>query len=366
MTLTIEQLAEKLSAEVRGDLSLSISGAQNLEKSREGQITFVSDEPHARSLKTCQASAVLMGRRLAESLRLEDISQTLLIVADARQAFLQVLETFHPRRKRLAVGVSSHATVHPSAQIGKNTNIHPGAHIAEHVVIGENCDIHAGVCIGPGCRVGDETILYPNVVLYPDVRIGRRVMIHAGAVIGTDGFGYQLVDGAHQKIPHYGTVQIEDDVEIGANSTIDRALVGVTLIGRGTKIDNLVMVAHNCELGRHNILASQVGFAGSVTTGDYVVCAGQVGIADHVHVGTKAVLAAKAGVPKSVAGGKTYFGSPAQPIEDARKQMMAVRKLPKMREQLRELARQIRTIQSQIAALHNPSEATDDSSASAA
>ncbi len=286
MTFTIEQLAEKLSAQVRGDRSLSISGAQNMEHSREGEITFVSDEARARNLKSCRASALLVGGALAESLH-PGVSQTVLIVQDARQAFLKVLEMFHPQRKRPEFGVSAHATVHPSAQIGKSTNVHPGAHIAEHVVIGENCDIHPGVCIGPGCQIGDESILYPNVVLYHDVQIGRRVILHAGAVIGADGFGYQLVEGRHQKIPHYGTVQIEDDVEIGANTTIDRALVGVTLIARGTKIDNLVMVAHNCQLGQHNILASQVGFAGSVTTGDYVVCAGQVGVADHVRLAQK-------------------------------------------------------------------------------
>ncbi len=185
--------------------------------------------------------------------------------------------------------------------------------MAEDVVIGEHCDIHPGVSIGPGCRIGDHTILYPNVVLYHDVQIGQRVILHAGAVIGTDGFGYQLAEGKHQKLHHYGHVRIEDDAEIGANTTIDRALVGETIIGQGTKIDNLVMIAHNCELGQHNVLASQVGFAGSVTTGDYVVCAGQVGIADHVHLGTGSVLAAQAGVHKSLAGGKVYFGGARQP-----------------------------------------------------
>jgi len=359
MTLTVETLAAQLSGAVRGDGSVMISAARSLNKSGEGDITFVADEAHARNLKNCRASALLVGPALSESPFLNDFPQTILIVPDAKRAFLEILKIFQPPRPRAGFGISSRAIVHPTAQVGFYTNIHPGAYIAEEAVIGEFCDIHPGVYVGPGCRIGDNSVLHPNVVLYEDVNLGQRVVLHAGVVIGADGFGYQLVDGEHQRLPHFGTVRIEDDVEIGANSTVDRALVGETVIGRGTKIDNLVMVAHNCELGQYNLLASQVGFAGSVTTDNYVVCAGQVGIADHVHIGEKAVLGAQAGVPKSIPGGRTYLGTPALPDSESHKHFMASRRLPQMREQLRVLATDVKTMQSQIETLMNSNRPAD-------
>jgi UDP-3-O-[3-hydroxymyristoyl] glucosamine N-acyltransferase len=367
MAYTLEHIAAQLSAELRGDGSALISGGQSLENAREGEMTFVSDKAHAYILKRSQASAVLVGRALCETPEFTDIPQAVLIVDDAKIAFLKVLGMFAPPRKRMNMGISSHATVHPSARIGLFTNVYPGVHIDEDVVIGEHCDIHPGVCIGAGCRIADGVMIFPNAVLYHDVRIGNRVIIHAGAVIGSDGFGYQLVEGGHQKLHHYGTVRLEDDVEIGANTTIDRALIGETVIGRGTKIDNLVQVAHNCQIGKHNILAGQVAMAGSVSTGDYVVFAGQVGIADHTHIGDRAILAAQAGVTKSLPGGKKYFGSPAQLLEETKKQVIAMRKLPKMREQIRELGTQIESIEDKLKLLSKLfPDADPNSSASAA
>jgi UDP-3-O-[3-hydroxymyristoyl] glucosamine N-acyltransferase len=209
------------------------------------------------------------------------------------------------------------------------------------VILGDRCDIYPGAVIGRGCRLGDDVVVYPNAVLYDDVIVGNRVILHAGCVIGADGFSYRTVGGRHQRIPHFGTVRIEDDVEIGANATIDRAMVDETVIGQGTKLDNLVMIGHNCEVGQHNLFASQVGLAGSVTTGDYVVCAGQVGIADHVHLGSRCVLGAKAGVPKDVPAGKRYIGIPAIPEADCYRSVMATQKLPEMRQQFRKLERQV-------------------------
>ncbi len=236
-----------------------------------------------------------------------------------------------------------------TAQIGKNTNIHPGAHVAAGAAIGDNCDIHPGVVVSRGCRLGDSVVVYPIAVLYEDTVVGNRVIIHAGVVIGADGFGYRPVDGRHERIVHYGTVRIEDDVEIGACTTIDRAMIDETVIGQGTKIDNLVMIGHNCEIGRHNLFVSQVGLAGSVTTGDYVVCAGQVGIADHVHLGTRSVLGAKAGVRKDVPAGERQIGVPAIPEADCRRVVMAQQRLPEMRQQLRALERQVEALTAQLA-----------------
>ncbi|HEX6985347.1 MAG TPA: UDP-3-O-(3-hydroxymyristoyl)glucosamine N-acyltransferase, partial [Planctomycetaceae bacterium] len=275
-------------------------------------------------------------------------ARTLVVADDPKEAFFAVLARLKPARPRIAFGQSPHAFIHPNAKVGPGTNVHPGATISSGAVVGANCDIHPGVCIGPGCKIGDHVQLHPNVVVYHDVTIGNRVTIQAGSVIGADGFGYRTRDGRHERIPHFGTVRIEDDVDVGACTTIDRAVIGETVIGQGTKIDNNVVIAHNCRLGRHNLLVSQVGFAGSVTTGDYVVCAGQVGIADHVHIGTGAVLGAKAGVHKDLAGGRTYLGAPAAPIEEATRAVMTMQKLPQLRQSLRELERQVAELRKRI------------------
>jgi UDP-3-O-[3-hydroxymyristoyl] glucosamine N-acyltransferase len=177
--------------------------------------------------------------------------------------------------------------------------------------------------------------------LYDQVTLGDRVILHATAVLGADGFGYQLKNGAFEKIPQLGTVIIEDDVEIGAGTTIDRAMIGATKIGRGTKLDNQIMIGHNCELGAHNVFASQVGLAGSVTTGEYVICGGQVGVTDHVHIGDGARLASKSGVRKDLAGGQAYVGQPVQPERDGMRTIMATQKLP-------EMARRVRKMESRI------------------
>lgn len=366
MAIPLHQLAQHLSATLQGDGSIVIYDGKPLDKAQEGEIAFIADEARARDLHTRKASAFLLDRKLSESSFLAGAPQALLIVEDAKQSFLKVLEFFHPRRKRTNVGISSHATVHPTVKVGLHTNIYPGAHIAEDVIIGEYCDIHPGVCIGPGCRIGDHSALHPNVVLYHDIQIGNRVTIHAGTIIGTNGFGYQFTKGKHESLHHYGTVRIEDDVHIGANSSIDRGLIGATVIGEGSKLDNQVQVAHNCEMGKHNLLAGHTAWAGSVTSEDNVICAGQVGVADHVHIGKGAVIAAQAGVSRNLEGGQTYFGYPAMEIGEMRKQLAALRKLPEQREQMREMAAQIKSLQAQLAELSRSQNPPNDDSVKAA
>jgi len=303
-----------------------------------GDIAWADDEQNIRKIGTSAASAVFV----ASDVELpEPPTAAVIRVADPLIAFLQVLDILCPRRTRPSNGQSPHAVVHPSAVIGERTNIDPFAHIDEAVVIGDDCDVLPGAYIGPGCRLGNQVVVHPNAVLYSDVQIGDRVTIHASAVLGCDGFGYRQVDGRHIRIPHFGTVVIEDDVEIGAGTTIDRAKLGETRVGEGSKIDNLVLIAHNCRLGRHNLLAGQVGFAGSVTTGDYVVCGGQAGIADHVDVGDGCVLSARSGVHHSLEGGHTYMGAPVSRAEEARRQMIAIRRLPDLRTRVRELEKQL-------------------------
>jgi UDP-3-O-[3-hydroxymyristoyl] glucosamine N-acyltransferase len=213
--------------------------------------------------------------------------------------------------------------------------------IADHVEVGAGCVIHSGVRIMTGCRLGDGVILFPNVVLYEHTVVGARSLIHAGAVIGAYGFGYTTVDGQHRRSAQLGYVVIGEDVEIGACTTIDRGTYGATAIGDGTKIDNQVMVAHNCRIGRHNMICSQVGIAGSTTTGDYVVMAGQVGVRDHVHIGSRAVLGARAGVMGDVPDGEAYVGLPATPERQQALIQASLARLPELRKQIKELQRTI-------------------------
>jgi UDP-3-O-[3-hydroxymyristoyl] glucosamine N-acyltransferase len=205
------------------------------------------------------------------------------------------------------------------------------------VVIGARCKVHSGAVIGRHCWLGDDVTVYPNAVLYEGTVLGNRVIVHANSVVGADGFGYRFQNGRHVKVPQLGHVEVGDDVEVGACTTIDRGTFQATRVGEGTKIDNLVQVAHNCKLGRHNLVISQVGIAGSCSTGDYVVMAGQVGVADHVHIGDRVVVGAKAGVTKDIAAGQRVLGAPATPERDQKRVLMTLERLPEMRKELRRI-----------------------------
>jgi UDP-3-O-[3-hydroxymyristoyl] glucosamine N-acyltransferase len=266
-------------------------------------------------------------------------------VDNVHAAFATVVRQFRPPRPRRHIGISPQAVIAPSARLGEGVEIHPGALIGEDVEIGARTTIHSGVRILAGCRIGEDVMIFPNATLYEDTVIGPRCIIHANAVLGAYGFGYKTVEGRHKLSAQLGNVVVEADVEIGAASTIDRGSYGPTLIGEGSKIDNHVMIGHNCRIGRHNILCSQVGIAGSTTTGEYVTMGGQVGVRDHVHIGERASLGAKAGVKGDVPAGEKYFGVPATPERDQWAIQAAFAKLPELRRKVKELQRQ-------VAALH--------------
>lgn len=341
MAMTVETLASLFDAEVKGDATRVITGVQPLDVAGPQEITFLADKGNFHHLKSCKAGAIILGRHDAASLNFDEITASLILVEDPHSAIIEVLNTLRPARPRAHIGISDGAYVSTSAEVGKNTNIYPGAYVGDKVVIGSDCDIYPTVYVGPACRLGNNVTLNPGVVLYSDVIIGNRVTVHASSVLGADGFGYRLIDGRYQKVPHLGGVRIGDDVEIGAGTTIDRAMISETIVGEGTKLDNQVVIAHNCQLGRHNAFAAHVGLAGSVTTGDYVVLAGQVGIADHTHLGEGCTVGGKSGVTKSIPDGETHFGIPAQPIADATKFLIALRKLPELRSKIRELEQRI-------------------------
>ena len=333
---TLGELAQRIGGEVRGDPTLTISGVAALNKAGVQDVTFAGDEKHLRLLEGSAAGACLVARKAPVD-NLPGIKASLVLVDDPLDAFIAVAREFRPQIESKPVGISPQAHISSTAQIGEGTQVYPTAFIDDGVEIGRNCTLYPGVYVGCGCRIDDDCILYPHVVLYPDVRLGKRVIIHASAVLGADGFGYRFRNGRFEKIPQLGWVEVGDDCEIGACTTIDRGMIGGTSIGEGTKLDNLVMIGHNCELGKHNAFASQVGLAGSVTTGSYVRCAGQVGVADHVHLGQGCTLGAKAGIHKSIPDGDTQIGYPARPEQEQLRIVMASAKLPEMRKTLREL-----------------------------
>lgn len=349
MSTTLGDLAELVDGRLCGAASLPISGAATLDAVGPGQITLADCADRTSELRASVASAAIVSADVVCQ------DKPTIVVDDVHAAFARVVAHFRPRRVRQHLGISSEAAISPTARLADDVEVHPGASIGEDVVIGSGSTVHAGVRILAGCVIGRDVTLFPNVVLYEDTQVGDRSILHAGAVIGAYGFGYKQTEGRHVLGAQLGYVEIGADVEIGACATIDRGTYGPTVIGAGTKIDNLVQIAHNCRLGKHNLICSQVGIAGSTTTGDNVVMAGQVGVRDHVHIGTDAVLCSKAGVPNDVGEGEVMLGAPAAPLRQQKLQMAAISKLPEMRKQFRHMQRQFAALQAQLEATNeNP------------
>ena len=340
MTATVASLAKLVNGEVRGDGERPISGAAALETAGLNDLSFVQDERNYSRLKRCAAGAILLTAEAAAGISTPP-NTSFIIVAEPKAVFQALLPLFRREQLRPPRGISSQAWISPTAKIGPDCYIGPGVFVGEETVVGAECDLYPGAYLGPNCQLGDHVTLYPNAVLYHDVRIDDRSIIHAGAVIGADGFGYRFEEGRFHKIPQLGSVHIHEDVEIGACATIDRGAIGPTVIGAGTKIDNLVMIAHNCELGRHNVFASQVGLAGSCSTGDYVRLGGQVGIKDHVRLNTGSSIGAKGGVHKDVPAGETWIGYPATPEHEQKRLVFSLKRVPEMRQEFKELKRQV-------------------------
>jgi len=354
MDATVGGLAASLGGEVIGDPDRTVVNALALTKAGLDCITFLADESKVRELSNADAAAIIVSRSRLEELTDElREKHTFIVVNDALDAFIEAARQFRSDRPRSAIRISPQAVVSESATLGEGVNVFPRAFIGEDVVIGSGCDIYPGAFIGDGATLGDNVTIHANVAVYFDVTIGNRVVIHAGAVIGADGFGYRFREGRFEKIPQQGTVEIHDDVEIGANTTIDRGMIGPTVIAEGTKLDNLVMIAHNCEIGKHNAFASQVGIAGSSTTGDYVRAGGKAGIGGHLNIGTGASLAASSAHHKDVPDGETWAGVPARRIDDTIKILMTQNKLPEMRTTVRALDKQVKKLTAEIDRLNS-------------
>ncbi len=333
MQATIGEIAKRTGGEVVGDPDLTVFSTATIDRAGAGAITFAGNQnAWERFCKSAAAAAIVSG------IRPEPSDRNYIVVPDAEAAFATVVAIFRPGKKTApASGISPQAIISSTAVIGQGVTIQAGATIGDRVEIGSGSRIMTGARVLDGCRIGSDTVLFPNVVLYENTQVGDRVLIHAGAVIGAYGFGYRNRSGRHVLGPQMGSVTIESDVDIGANTTIDRGTFDDTIIGEGTKIDDQVMIGHNCRIGRHNLLCSQVGIAGSTTTGDYVVMAGQVGIGDHLQIGNHVTLCAKAGVMKSIADGETHLGAPSMPARDQLQLFALNAKLPEFRKKLREL-----------------------------
>ncbi len=314
---TIQQLAEEIGATVTGDSALEVTGVNTLEDATVGQISFLSNPRYAKQLETTKASAVIVANNV-KSDRL-----TLLHAKDPYLAHQKAVVALHGYRVHPHVGVHPRAHIDPSAEIGENTVIYPNVYVGPNVKIGTNC------------------ILYPNVVIYDRCVLGDRVIIHSGAVIGADGFGYATSAGVHHKIPQIGNVVLEDDVEVGANSTVDRAALGSTRVGKGTKIDNQVALGHNVQTGPGCLIVAQAGVAGSTTLGHHVVLGGQVGVAGHLEIGDQVMAAAQCGIIGSVEPNQVLLGSPSMPISHARRVYAIFRDLPDLASRIRKLEKRL-------------------------
>ena len=315
---------------------LVLTGAVPLSQARTGCITLVDDLKNADKLIGTQASAVVTPKPIP-GLPIPQI-----VVANPHEAFAAICKRFKPAVVfERPHGSHPSAIVHASAKVDRETFIDAGVCVDADCTVGPGCHLHHGVTLMPGCKLGRDCQLFPGVVLYPGTILGDRVTLHANTVIGAHGFGYKFVNGQHLPTSQLGWVEIEDDVEVGANSAIDRGTYGVTRIGAGTKIDNLVQIAHNCTIGKHNLICAHVGIAGSSSTGDYVVLAGQVGVKDHVQIGDRVQVGAQAGIASNVASDQIMLGSPALPHFEQAQVFATLGKLPEMRKAIRRIEKQL-------------------------
>lgn len=321
--LTIAEMARMLDGEVVGDAAAILTGFAPASQARPGDLTFAENETYLAAAENSAATAVITARGARQG------AKALIQVANPRVAFARAVAHFFPEPNH-APGIHPLAVVHPSAQIDATAHVGPFCHVGERAVIGPRCVLQSQVFIGSEVELGAQVNLFPNVTIYARSKLGDRVRVHSGTVIGSDGFGYVLDGAIHRKVPQIGIVQIGDDVEIGANVTIDRAALGATSIGRGTKIDNQVHIAHNVVIGEHCILCGQVGIAGSARMGDYVVLAGQVGIAGHLKIGSHVTVGSKSGVMHDIPDGQTWLGAPAQPDKQTKRIVIAMQRLPEL------------------------------------
>jgi UDP-3-O-[3-hydroxymyristoyl] glucosamine N-acyltransferase len=342
MEFTAQIIAEFLKGEIEGNPEETVYNISRIEEGKKGTLAFLANPKYEKYLYTSKASIILVNR----SLKLEkDVNSTLIRVDDAYKAFASLLNLYTsslPQKK----GIDPNCSINKSAVVGDGCYIGDFAFLGDNVKVGDNVKIYPQVYLGDNVEVGDNTILYPGVKVYKECTIGKNCIIHSSTVIGSDGFGFAPADGEYQKIPQIGNVVIEDDVEIGSNVSVDRATIGSTIIRKGVKLDNLIQIAHNVEVGENTGMAAQVGISGSTKIGANCIIAGQVGVVGHLNIADKTIIAAQSGLTSSIKEeGEMLLGSPAFDLREARRSIAVYRKLPELYSRINELEKELKKLQ---------------------
>lgn len=349
MEKTLREIADFLGAEIIGDPGVVIKGVAGIKEAKEGDITFISNSKYLNYVLETKASAVIASQVI------KGFAKPIIKTRDPSLASSKIAQLFYPKKKICNQGIHSTAILGKEVKLGKDISIGPYVVIEDNVEIGDSCIIYSGVFIGYDTTIGQDCIIYPNVSIRENTQIGDRVIIHNGTVVGSDGFGYDTVNGKHHKIPQLGSVVIEDDVEIGANVTIDRARLDKTIIGKGTKIDNLVQIAHNVVTGQNCIIVAQAGIAGSTTIGNKVTIAGQAGISGHITIGDNVTVGGQAGVVRSIPANTFVSGYPARPHKQATKINAYIQRLPHLNETITRLKKRVEKLETSNKRTHGKS-----------
>lgn len=342
MKITLREIAKLVGAELVGNPDTVITGISGIKEAKEGDITFLANSKYACLMKTTRASAVIASREISNS------SKPLLRTDNPSLAFARVVNLVAPNYAKHPQGIHPSAIISEKAKLAKDVSVGAYTIVEDGVEIEEKTVIYAGCYIGAYSKIGKDCLIYPHVSIRERIELGNRVIIHSGAVIGSDGFGFAAVKGMQEKIPQIGTVSIQDDVEVGANVTIDRARFDKTIIGKGTKIDNLVQIAHNVVIGENCIIVAQAGVSGSTTIGKGVVLAGQAGVVGHIHIGDNSIVAAQAGVTKSIPSNTKVSGYPARAHDVAKRVNACVQRLPELYKKIRFLEEKIQELEEKL------------------
>jgi UDP-3-O-[3-hydroxymyristoyl] glucosamine N-acyltransferase len=343
MKKTVEEFAKLVGGTVIGNGKTLIEGITNFENPLKGHISFVQDEKGFKTLEASEIACMIVPKQIGQS------SKALIQVEHPKRAWAKLLRELFPAKK-FSPGISAQASVAKTTRVGKNVTIEPFVTVGENSEIGDGTVIRSGAFIDENVKIGVDSFIHPNVTIYENSEIGSHVVIHAGTVIGADGFGYVATPSAHEKLPQIGNVVIEDDVEIGACATVDRAAIGSTRIGKGCKIDNLVQIAHNVVIGPHTVISAQTGISGSCKIGSHVTMGGSVGVGDHVEIGDWTMVGAGAGFPsnKKVPGKQIYFGQPARPYAEMRKQFGAQLRAAETLDDVRALKKRVAELEKKL------------------
>lgn len=344
MEFSAKQIAEYIHGEIVGDEQAKVHTFAKIEEGVPGALTFLANPKYTPYIYDTQASIVLVNRDFVPE---HEVKATLIRVDNAYDCLARLL-TLYEQSKPKKTGIDRLAFIAPTAQVGKDVWIAPFAYVGENAVIGDRTVIHPHTTIGDGAHVGNDCVLYAGATVYHDCRVGNRCILHAGSVVGADGFGFAPTPQGYEKIPQIGIAVLEDDVEIGANTCIDRATMGATIVHHGAKIDNLVQVAHNDEIGAHTVMAAQVGIAGSTKVGEWCMFGGQTGIAGHIHIGDRVVFGAQSGVPSSVKSDQRLIGTPPMEEKPYFKSQAIFRKLPDMYFELNALRKELNELKKQL------------------